>query len=209
MSDDSSLFKNFGSIFNPGDSIFIEGEKGDMMYIIQSGKVKIVRKFGEKEYVLSILEKGNFFGEMAIVMKDKRTASAIAVTKVEVLGFDRDGFESMIKKNSKIALNIIDKLCRRLWSANQQVRLLVRKNKSALVAMNLIHMFKGINSDKTELPYDKILADMSENLELPLELVESLFDSLQKDGIINIKGNTLLLLDAGKLTELAEHAVCT
>jgi CRP/FNR family transcriptional regulator, cyclic AMP receptor protein len=206
MSDETALFKNFGASFKSGDVIFREGEPGMKMFIIQKGKVKICRKIGGKEYIISVLDKGDFFGEMAIVMGNPRTASAIAVAEVDLLSFDRDGFESMIRKNGKIGLNVIDKLCRRLWSANLQIQLLVKKNKKVLIAVNLINSCKGTCEEGAALDLGNFIAELSANLELPLEIVRGLLAEFEREGMIVIEGNSLTPKDSMKLTALAENA---
>ncbi len=66
MSQDEDLF---GITFDKNDVIFHEGDMGDTMYIIQSGIVEISRIKDCNKNVLAILEKGNFFGEMALIDK--------------------------------------------------------------------------------------------------------------------------------------------
>jgi CRP-like cAMP-binding protein len=56
----------FGTVYEPGDTIFQQGEPGDTLYLIQSGAVEYSYRRGDTETVLTILEKGDFFGEMAL-----------------------------------------------------------------------------------------------------------------------------------------------
>ena len=190
---------------NHGKIIFKEDEEGDHMYIIQSGKVKVSRNISGKEQVLAILGKGDFFGEMAIVTKVKRTATVMAIDQVEILAFNREGFLSMINKNAKIALHIIDRLCRRLQNTNMHIKHLARKNASGLVALNLLYAFQGEGKDQTSLPYDRTVEDFSRNLELSMDKVKGYFQDFERNGIITLEGSKVLLTDREKLSELAEH----
>ncbi|SIQ38369.1 Cyclic nucleotide-binding domain-containing protein [Alkalispirochaeta americana] len=124
---DNPLFERYGKTVEDGAVLFRENEPGETMYIIQSGEVRIMRTINGKEHVLACLGKGDFFGEMAIVSQTPRTATAIAVGTTELLSFDRPGFEAMIGKNTKIAMRVIDTLCRRLQNANQQMQSLAEQ----------------------------------------------------------------------------------
>ncbi|RPJ04756.1 MAG: Crp/Fnr family transcriptional regulator, partial [Spirochaetaceae bacterium] len=122
MGTDTLLFEKFGMDVPANKVLFTEGEAGDKMYIIKEGKVKITKRIKGKDHLLAILGKGEFFGEMAIVNRIKRTASAVTMTESRLLEFDRTGFVQMIEKNAEIALSVIDRLCRRLFSAVEKLK---------------------------------------------------------------------------------------
>jgi CRP/FNR family transcriptional regulator, cyclic AMP receptor protein len=175
------------------------------MYIIQSGNIRISKKIEGTEHELAILGKGDFFGEMAIVTNEKRTATATAINTASLLSFDRQGFLSLINKNAKIALNIIEKLCRRLQKIHIQVQHMVRKNSRTLVAVHLAQAFKNDADADGRIPYDTSVNDISLNLELPLENVESIMGELQDEGIISIEKNVLVLQSETKLNSLIDR----
>lgn len=204
MSDQSALYQKFGSSINPGETVFKEGDEGDQMFIIQSGKVRVSKLVGGGEHVLAVLDKGEFFGEMAIVNNVKRTATVTAVTQVELLCFNREGFVSMINKNAKIALNIIDKLCKRLQNMNLQIQHFAKKDEKALIALNLLYAFTGAENAETPLYYDKTVEEISLTLMIPLETVKKHFGDFEKGNILLVQGNQILLSDKEKLESLVE-----
>ena len=155
--------------------------------------------------VNSVLGKGDFFGEMAIVNNVKRTATVTAVSKGELLCFNREGFVSMINKNTKIAMNIIDKLCRRLQNMNMQIQHLVKQDERALIALNLFYAFKGTGDLETPLSFEGTLEEISLNLMLPLETVGKYFSEFQGESIILVQGNQMLLSDIAKLEKIVEN----
>jgi CRP/FNR family cyclic AMP-dependent transcriptional regulator len=190
---DNVLFEKYGHVIPAGTVIFREGDEGNEMFIIQEGKVKISKSIGNKDHVLAILGKGDFFGEMAIVNRIRRTATAQTVTDTHLLAFDRQGFRSMIEKNSKIAMNIIDKLCRRLQQANMQIQQLKRKNAPALIALHLVYAFEG--APQESIPLDKTLEEISLSLEMPLQEAEGIVQRFEAEGVVKKNGNTLRVLD--------------
>ena len=140
----------------------------------------------------------------AIVTNEKRTATATAVNNTTLLSFDRQGFLSLINKNAKIALNIIEKLCRRLQKIHIQVQHMVRKNSRTLVAVHLSQAFKNDADADGRIPYNTAVNDISLNLELPLENVEAIMGEMQEQGIISVEDNVLVLQSEAKLEKLIE-----
>jgi len=196
--------QRFSREYAPGAVVCREGEEGEEMYIIQKGKVRVSKRFAGKTHVISILEKGDFFGEMAIVNRIQRTATVTAIDQVELLVFDREGLQNLIARNALIALNIIDKLCRRLQNAHMKIQHLVKKDARGLIALHLRYLFQELPSGTGSASFETCLEDISLSLELPMEEVRSVLSKLQVDGILAVEGDSLLLVDREKLFQLAE-----
>ena len=77
MALDLSQFERFAVTFNAGDIIFCEHEPGDTFYLIQSGRVQIVKIVDDIEKIIDILQPGEIFGEMAILEEAPRSASKV------------------------------------------------------------------------------------------------------------------------------------
>ena len=112
--------------FQPGEYIFKEKEKGEVMYIILEGTVELRKKVEGAEKCLKIVEEPNdFFGEMALVDQSPRSASAVAVTETKLVPVDQPTFEKMILTNGKFALKIIQILAARIRNSNIQISELI------------------------------------------------------------------------------------
>jgi CRP-like cAMP-binding protein len=111
--------------FSAGERIFSQGELGTEMFIIQEGQVEIVKHIGAESHLLSRLEKGDFFGEMAVLEAMPRTADAIAATEVRVVAINGTRFDEMLRKNPEVAVRIIRKYSKRLREANTLLEKLV------------------------------------------------------------------------------------
>lgn len=201
-----TLFDKFGMVVDSGKEIFQEGEVGDVMYIIQEGNVRISKLIEGKPHTLAVLAKGDFFGEMAIVTKVRRTATATAVGTVRLLSFDRSGFLGMIANDARIALNIIDKLCRRLQSANAQIQVLANRNEKGRVLLSLYYAFAEHGMEQAKLDLHKSVRDISLNIEIPQERIFSLLKKLADMGIVFLDEKWLALLDRRRLASLAQSA---
>jgi CRP/FNR family cyclic AMP-dependent transcriptional regulator len=199
---ESDLFSRFGQQVETGTVVFQEGVEGDQMFIIQDGRVKVSRLIGGKEQVLAILGKGDFFGEMALVTRERRMATVTALEPVRLLAFDREGFHNMITKNPRIALNIIDKLCRRLAYANQHLRHLARKDARALIAMDLRLGFQAAGGGA--LDPERTVAEFALNLELDPNQIRAVLEDLVRAGIVRQAAGGLELADEAGLNGIAE-----
>ncbi len=122
-----------GSIqaYAAGETIFQQGDLGTEMYIIQEGEVHIVKHINQESHLLSKLEKGDFFGEMALLESVPRTADAVAHTEVKALIINGARFDEMLRKNPEIAVRIIRKYSKRLREANALLERLVGREVDA------------------------------------------------------------------------------
>jgi CRP-like cAMP-binding protein len=92
----SALIEKFGRCYNAGDVIFCEFEEGNECFIIHTGEVVIVKISEGVEKVLANLKAGDIFGEMGVLEKKPRTATAIAQTDLTVLAMDLAGLKSLV-----------------------------------------------------------------------------------------------------------------
>ncbi len=104
--------------YRAGDTIFEQGDVGTEMFIVRSGMVKIYRNIEGKKESLAVLEKGDFFGEMAVLEGTPRSDNAEALEDVELVRIHSAVFDRMIRRNTEIAVRMILKLSRRVEEAN-------------------------------------------------------------------------------------------
>ncbi|MBZ5587780.1 MAG: cyclic nucleotide-binding domain-containing protein [Acidobacteriia bacterium] len=107
--------------FPAGSVIFREGDLGSEMYIIQNGHVRISLHVGGKERELAVLEKGDFFGEIALLdQSPERSATASAVDDVEVLKLRTTDLDQLLRRKPDIAIRMMMKLSERLRETNRR-----------------------------------------------------------------------------------------
>ncbi|MCZ6669898.1 MAG: cyclic nucleotide-binding domain-containing protein, partial [Acidobacteria bacterium] len=120
-------FKDYKIRFKAGEKIFQQGDVGTEMYIVRTGSVQIIREFAGKKEKLSLLEKGDFFGEMAVLEGSPRTDSASAAEETELVRIHSAIFDRMIRRNTEIAVRMILKLSRRVEDANARLQDVLQK----------------------------------------------------------------------------------
>jgi CRP/FNR family cyclic AMP-dependent transcriptional regulator len=117
-----SVVELYGRDFPVGAVIFEEGDPGSRLYVIQSGMVRIVKRNGPRQVTLAQLGPGEFFGEMALLDHQPRSAAAVVGEAARVLELDEEAFERMVTERGEVALRILRRLSRRLREANRQIR---------------------------------------------------------------------------------------
>jgi CRP-like cAMP-binding protein len=121
MTAEKNPFAKFLTHFAAGQVLFHEGDEGDDMYIIQSGRVAIKKKLKDGDTTLAVLEKGDFFGEMAILERMPRSAAAEVIEEGDLIVISGEMFGDMIKANPEIAVRMLRKQSIRLRETNRQL----------------------------------------------------------------------------------------
>ena len=121
MSADKNPFAKYLTHFEQGHVLFREGDEGEDMFIIQTGKVAIKKRVKDGETTLAVLEKGDFFGEMAILERQPRSAAAEMLEPGDLIVISGDVFGDMIKANPEIAVRMLRKYSIRLRETNRQL----------------------------------------------------------------------------------------
>ena len=105
-----------------GAMIVSHEEKGDALFVIASGKVKVVL-YGEtgREIILSLLRAGDFFGEMALLDEQPRSANVVALEDAELLTLDRRAFRTHLASRPSTSLAVMAELSRRLRRADEVI----------------------------------------------------------------------------------------
>jgi len=149
MAMDLAAFSRFARIFQKGEIIFSEYEPGDAFYLIQSGRVQIVKVMGDIEKTIDILQPSEVFGEMAILEDSPRSATAIALDQVKVLEFNRANFEVLMMGNPQIALKLLKLFSKRIYDQKRRFMILTLDDPQAKVADVFLML------DETQPPADR------------------------------------------------------
>ena len=119
--------------FKEGDIIFKENEEDcKEMYIIDSGRVNIVKKVAETDTTLATLDEGDFFGEMSLITGSKRSASAIAHTKCKLHTMDKETFEFNLSNDINFMRQILETLAHRLEATDTNLKRNIQRNARLL-----------------------------------------------------------------------------
>lgn len=109
------------SIFDPGEVLVVEGERGSTAYLIEEGEVEVVIKSGENLLPISTMTSGQMIGEVAMVTNEPRTASLIAKTTTTCLSFDRADFMKLMYEQPHRSLDMFKIFSKRLNESNRRL----------------------------------------------------------------------------------------
>lgn len=107
--------------FPRNTTIVEEGLAGDYMYVIREGRVKVTKLSEDgREKILEFLDAGSFFGEMALLDRAPRIASVKTLKPVRLLALSRSDFLNLLRKSPDLTLSVIQELCKRLRTVDDQ-----------------------------------------------------------------------------------------
>jgi len=111
-----------GKIYHDGEEIIRQGNTGESMYVVQSGRVEVLQRSDNGgEQHLAFLEAGNFFGEMSVFQKQVRSATIRALGEARVMTVDKKTLLRRIREDPLLALNLLQTLSDRVRDLNAEV----------------------------------------------------------------------------------------
>jgi CRP/FNR family transcriptional regulator, cyclic AMP receptor protein len=200
------LYEKFGKSLPKGTVIFTEGEPGHEMYIIHEGKVKIIKRVRAVETILAELEKGDFFGEMAILEKGLRSATAVAATDIKLLVIDEMTFESTIKSSPDVAIRIMRIMAERLRDADHRIEnLLIKDSTSKVVDMvGKIAAKEGVRS-KDGIVVELPIGDLAGFVGLEVDKTKRVIEILARKNFLSVSGDTLTIKNPTNLKKILDY----
>ena len=121
-----------------GTVLFRAGDEGDAMYVIERGKVRIcVRTTQGHELTLTELSRGDFFGEMALLDGQRRSADAVVAEDARLAVLSREHFLSFVRSSPNVALELLTALANRLRHTDEMLRHSATRNVNVEEAAQL------------------------------------------------------------------------
>ena len=161
------------SEFPAGAILFREKDINDRFTIILEGRVHIIKALDTPDArVLDVLGPGSFMGEMSLFDKNRtRSASALALTKVQLLELTRPDFESLIRRQPRLALTIIQEMSERLRNSEEAtIRDLQQKNRELEHAYLELKAAQAQLIEKEKLEHELSMAHAIQERILPKEI---------------------------------------
>ncbi len=182
----------------PKDTTIVSrDEPGDSMFIIVKGRVKVViHGDNGREVILTMLKTGEFFGEMALVDDQPRSASVVAHEDSRVLVLKRESFTSVVETNPAVALNVMGELSRRLRRADEIISNLALLDVYSRVAHIMIDMAKRDGEEVEEgilIRERPTQQDIASMIGTSRETVSRVLSEFQRRGFVEMRGREILL----------------
>lgn len=127
--------------YREGDTIFRRDDPGVALYVIVSGKVKIHNQLPDgSDVMITVYSAGDFFGEMAVIDGDERSADATTLEQTELLMLTKEDMHDIIQRHPRIGLNLLITLAGRLRRSTDALRALSSLDVNGRVAKQLLSL---------------------------------------------------------------------
>ena len=191
--------------YDKGKTIFLESDDCNGFYIVIAGKVKIYKVSLEgKEHILHIYGPGNPFGEVPVFSGRKFPANAETILKSHLLFIPRQAFVDLISEHPSLAMNMLAILSMRLRQFTVQIENLSLKEIPARLASYLTYLAdEQATVDFVSLTISK--GQLASLLGTIPETLSRILTKMSKQGLIQVEGRNIKLLNRNGLEELAQH----
>jgi CRP/FNR family transcriptional regulator, cyclic AMP receptor protein len=203
-----TLFESMQQIeLSRGDVLFREGEPGDRLYVIASGKIKLGRRSNDgRENLLSILGPGEMFGELSLFDPGPRTATASSVADSVIYELGHDQLVEWIEKHPSVAKHLLNALARRLRRTNETLADLVFSDVPGRVAKALLDLSTRFGEETDEgvrVAHDLTQEELAQLVGASRETVNKALADFATRGWVRREGRAVVLLDVDRLERRA------
>jgi CRP/FNR family cyclic AMP-dependent transcriptional regulator len=182
--------------FPRGATIIAAGDMTDSLYVIISGRLKVMMSDDEgREVILAMLGPNEFFGEMGLLDDHPRSATVVALEACELLSLSKRDFKKCLEDNFELAMTVMRGLVRRLREADKKIGSLALMDVYGRVARLLLEMADTIDGQKI-VTRKLAKQDIAKMIGASREMVSRVMKDLQTGGFIEVRGNTIHVRDS-------------
>jgi CRP-like cAMP-binding protein len=185
--------------YESGKFIFFEDSEGEQCFFVVQGSVKVTRLSKDgREVILAMLNEGEFFGEMALLDGESRSANVIALEETEVLTLNREDFLVVLHDYPQIAIQLLKEMADRLRKSDRQIASLSLSDAEKRIALCIIRFADEqgiIKRGQVSIPKMPIQQDIANMAGTSRETVSRAINLLEKEHFIKRQGRELLILD--------------
>jgi CRP/FNR family cyclic AMP-dependent transcriptional regulator len=181
--------------FSRGTTIISTGDTTESLYVIISGRLKVMMSDDEgREVILAILGPNEFFGEMGLLDDHPRSASVVAIEACELLTLAKRDFKKCLADNVEMTMTVMRGVVKRLREADQKIGSLALMDVYGRVARLLLEMSEVVDGQKV---VTKKLAkqDIAKMIGASREMVSRVMKDLQAGGYIEVRPGSIVLRD--------------
>jgi len=190
-----------------GQTLFGEGDEGDRLYVILSGKVKLTRTAMDgRENLLGVLGPSEMFGELSLFDPRPRTASAIAVTDSVLAGLGHDDLRPFLSSRPHVSLQLLKALAARLRRTNDVMADLVFTDVPGRVAKALLELadkFGKEGEDGLHVHHDLTQEELAQLVGASRETVNKALAEFALRGWLRIEAKAVVLMDVERMRRRA------
>jgi CRP/FNR family cyclic AMP-dependent transcriptional regulator len=192
--------------FKAGEVIFDAGAPSTEAYLLQEGRVRLIKRAGSRERSLRVIRPGDLFGEYALVSGTPRSSTAVSLVDSTALGLDLATFEQVLTSNPAIGLRVLQQLVRRLRDADDQIELLMLRDSQVKIAAALLQLgheaARNRPADADSVVVSISPMELSARVGLDVDTVKRNVQQLRTSGHLTIESEQIQIHDMEGLGEL-------
>jgi CRP/FNR family transcriptional regulator, cyclic AMP receptor protein len=193
------LLGRYGRRFVAGEAIFREGTPAREAFLLQEGRVRLLKHVAMAERSLAVVKPGDLFGEGALLEALAYGSTAVAMTEGTLLAFDRATFRTLLEGHPIVAMRVVDQLVRRLRDAEDQIEIMMLRGVQSKVTGALLKL-AGRATGAAELNISPV--ELSTRVGLDVEAVKHTVARLRERQYIRITGERIEIPDVDALRRL-------
>ncbi len=193
------LLGRYGRRYTAGETIFEEGMGAREAFLLQEGRVRLLKRVGMSDRSVALLKPGELFGESALIADLPYGSTAVALTDGVVLALDRNTLRTLLQHHPAIATGIIDQLVRRVRDAEDQIELMMLRGTQSKVASALLKL-AARPAGAAEVNVSPV--ELSTRVGLDVEAVKRTVQRLRDGGYLRITGERIEIPDLEALRRL-------
>jgi CRP/FNR family cyclic AMP-dependent transcriptional regulator len=190
-----------------GDVVFNEGEPGDSLYIVLSGKIKLGRRAADgRQNLIALMGPSDMLGELSLFDPGPRTATATAVTDTRVARLRKQALRPWLSNRPEIAEQLLRVLARRLRRTNDALADLIFTDVPGRVAKNLLQMagrFGSRDGGVLRVTHDLTQEELAQLVGASRETVNKALADFAQRGWLRLEGKSVVILDRERLARRA------
>jgi CRP/FNR family transcriptional regulator len=192
---------------NRGDTLFQVGDRGDRLFVVTTGKIKLGRTSSDgRENLLAVLGPGEMLGELSLFDPGPRVSTATAVTKAAVIGVGHDDLEPWLRGRPEVAAHLLAALARRLRRTNEAMADLVFSDVPGRVAKALLDLARrfGVQAeDGLHVTHDLTQEELAQLVGASRETVNKALADFASRGFLRLEARAVVILDVQRLSRRA------
>ncbi|WP_067779595.1 Crp/Fnr family transcriptional regulator [Actinomyces vulturis] len=190
-----------------GETLFTEGEQGDRLYVLLTGKIKLGHTSADgRENLLAVLGPGEVVGELTLFDPGPRSTTATAVAPTDLLALEHGQLMNFIENHPALAKDMLRSLAQRLRRTNTALADLVFSDVPGRVAKALLDLadrFGANTEDGLHVPHDLTQEELAQLVGASRETVNKSLAEFVSRGWIRLEGRAVTLLDVERLRRRA------
>lgn len=200
--DQNRLLARFGRQFTAGEVIFREGDGATHAFLLQEGRVRLIKRVGAVERSLRVVRPGDLFGESALIQGAPRNSTAVAIGGGSALALDHDTFQHVLASNPAVGTRVLHQLIRRLRDAEDQIEILMLRDSQSKVVVALLKLGQQALAAEGATSLNISPMELSVRVGLDVDTVKRNVQQLRESGYVDIVDETIRIPDAEALREL-------